>query len=190
MVNPYSAGTLTLQEAPSFAWRTNGLTFSRKPRKETVATLRRRRARLESKRFRWTPSPLRAFTCAIEKLHDFGRRLLGQLIRLCVTNISDQLDCPDFIRLAVMEAFAGSDDRAWPRVWLQLLLTTVTPHARRNSSARIGKRRIRLPVAAKTALVTAEKMPGVDTSPTPPGFSVLGTMWVSTTGASFIRTIG
>src|SRR5256885_1957002 len=23
MVNPYSAGTLTLQEAPSFAWRTN-----------------------------------------------------------------------------------------------------------------------------------------------------------------------
>ena len=29
MVSPYSAGTLTLQEAPSFAWRTNGLTMSR-----------------------------------------------------------------------------------------------------------------------------------------------------------------
>ena len=28
MVNPYSAGTLTLQEAPSFAWRTNGLRLS------------------------------------------------------------------------------------------------------------------------------------------------------------------
>jgi hypothetical protein len=29
MVNPYSAGTLTLQEAPSFSWRTNGLPLSR-----------------------------------------------------------------------------------------------------------------------------------------------------------------
>jgi len=28
MANPYSAGTLTLQEAPSFAWRTNGLALS------------------------------------------------------------------------------------------------------------------------------------------------------------------
>ena len=32
MVNPFSAGTLTLQEAPSFAWRTNGLTMSRAAR--------------------------------------------------------------------------------------------------------------------------------------------------------------
>ena len=32
MVNPYSAGTLTLQEAPSFAWRTNGLPLNRERR--------------------------------------------------------------------------------------------------------------------------------------------------------------
>ena len=36
MVSPYSAGTFTLQEAPSFAWRTNGLTFSRKPRERML----------------------------------------------------------------------------------------------------------------------------------------------------------
>ena len=46
MVNPYSAGTFTLQEAPSFAWRTNGSTFSRKPRERTVANSPRRGARL------------------------------------------------------------------------------------------------------------------------------------------------
>ena len=46
MVSPYSAGTLTLQEAPSFAWRTNGLTFSRKPREQTVAILHYRCARI------------------------------------------------------------------------------------------------------------------------------------------------
>ena len=39
MVNPYSAGTFTLQEAPNFAWRTNGFTFSRKPRAQNVASL-------------------------------------------------------------------------------------------------------------------------------------------------------
>ena len=34
MVSPYSAGTLTLQEAPSFAWRTNGSEFQ--PRRASV----------------------------------------------------------------------------------------------------------------------------------------------------------
>src|SRR6266566_42420 len=46
MVNPFSAGTLTLQEAPSFAWRTNGLTFSRRPREQNVANWNWHRARL------------------------------------------------------------------------------------------------------------------------------------------------
>ena len=32
LVRPYAARTLTLQEAPSFAWRTNGLGFSRRKR--------------------------------------------------------------------------------------------------------------------------------------------------------------
>ena len=39
----------------------------------------------------------------------------------------------------------------------------------------MGKRRMRLPVAAKIAFTTAEAMGGVDTFPAPPGFSVLGT---------------
>ena len=38
MVNPFSAGTLTLQEAPSFAWRSNGSTFSREPREDSFST--------------------------------------------------------------------------------------------------------------------------------------------------------
>ena len=46
MVNPYSAGTLTLLEAPSFAWRTNGSTFSRGPREQHVADSDYRSARL------------------------------------------------------------------------------------------------------------------------------------------------
>ena len=37
MVSPYSAGTFTLQEAPSFAWRTNGSTFSRETRGQPFA---------------------------------------------------------------------------------------------------------------------------------------------------------
>ena len=37
MVSPYSAGTFTLQEAPSFAWRTNGLPITRAERSEGTA---------------------------------------------------------------------------------------------------------------------------------------------------------
>ena len=37
MVSPYSAGTFTLQEAPSFAWRTNGPAISRKRRELNVS---------------------------------------------------------------------------------------------------------------------------------------------------------
>jgi len=36
MVSPYSAGTLTLQEAPRFAWRTNGLPLSRERRENQL----------------------------------------------------------------------------------------------------------------------------------------------------------
>jgi len=37
MVSPYSAGTFTLPEAPSFAWRTNGLPLSRERRESQLA---------------------------------------------------------------------------------------------------------------------------------------------------------
>ena len=46
MVNPYSAGTLTLQEAPSFAWRTNGFALTRKPRQEAITIGKEPLARL------------------------------------------------------------------------------------------------------------------------------------------------
>jgi hypothetical protein len=46
MVNPFSAGTLTLQEAPSFAWRTNDSTFSREPREHTTAKVNYPHARV------------------------------------------------------------------------------------------------------------------------------------------------
>jgi hypothetical protein len=46
MVSPFSAGTLTLQEAPSFAWRTNGSTLSRERREHTTAILKYSRARI------------------------------------------------------------------------------------------------------------------------------------------------
>ena len=44
------------------------------------------------------------------------------------------------------------------------------------SSARMGNRRIGLPVAAEIALHTAGAIGGVPGSPTPPGGSLLGTM--------------
>ena len=44
MVSPYSAGTLTLQEAPSCAWRTNGFTISRKRRGHHQRLRKNRRA--------------------------------------------------------------------------------------------------------------------------------------------------
>src|ERR1700680_146634 len=56
------------------------------------------------------------------------------------------------------------------------------------SALRMGSFRMRLPVAAKTALAMAGAMPGVLASPIPPGASVLGTMCTSTCGISSIRT--
>ena len=46
MVNPYSTGTRTLQEAPSFAWRTNGSTLNRERRENQFAMKRNRYAPL------------------------------------------------------------------------------------------------------------------------------------------------
>src|SRR5437870_2646793 len=46
MVNPYSAGTLTLQEAPSFAWRTNGLAISRQRRGPNLSSAETKARRL------------------------------------------------------------------------------------------------------------------------------------------------
>ena len=51
-----------------------------------------------------------------------------------------------------------------------------------------GSSRRRWPVSANTALATAGAIGGTPGSPTPPGFSVLGTMWTSTTGISFRRS--
>ena len=53
----------------------------------------------------------------------------------------------------------------------------------------IGSFRIRFPVAANIALQTAGAMGGVPGSPTPPGASLLGTMYTSTTGISARRSI-
>ena len=52
----------------------------------------------------------------------------------------------------------------------------------------IGSERMRLPVSAKIAFVTAGAIGGVPGSPMPPGFSALGTMWTSTFGISFMRS--
>jgi len=51
MVIPFSAGTLTLPEAPSFAWRTNGSALTRAERSEGTAQRRRvqRLVRLRNK---------------------------------------------------------------------------------------------------------------------------------------------
>src|SRR2546430_11212088 len=55
------------------------------------------------------------------------------------------------------------------------------------SSARMGNRRIGLPVAAKIALHTAGAIGGGPGSPAPPGASLLGMMWTSTSGMAFTR---
>jgi len=55
------------------------------------------------------------------------------------------------------------------------------------SAVSTGSVRIRVPVAAKIALVTAGATAAVGASPKPPGDSALFTRCVSTTGASFIR---
>jgi hypothetical protein len=56
--------------------------------------------------------------------------------------------------------------------------------------ALIGSLRIRCPVAAKMALQTAGAIQGTLISPTPPIGPVLGRMWVSTCGISFMRRMG
>ncbi len=53
-----------------------------------------------------------------------------------------------------------------------------------------GIERSRLPVSAKTAFAIAGGVTGTISSPTPVGFSVLGTMCVSITGHSLMRTTG
>lgn len=58
------------------------------------------------------------------------------------------------------------------------------------SLIRMGNFRIRFPVAAKIALHTAGAVHGTPGSPMPPDFSLFFTMCTSTSGASFIRTIG
>ena len=50
-----------------------------------------------------------------------------------------------------------------------------------------GSVRMRLPVAAKTALLSAGPIGGTPGSPTPVGFSVEGKMWTSTFGISSMR---
>ena len=55
---------------------------------------------------------------------------------------------------------------------------------------RIGSRRIRLPVAAKIALVTAGATGGTAGSPTPPHFSPPeSARWVRISGISFMRSM-
>jgi hypothetical protein len=55
------------------------------------------------------------------------------------------------------------------------------------SSARIGRRRMRLPVPAKIALQTAGAITGRPGSPMPVGSSVLLTTWTSILGVSLTR---
>src|SRR6266550_5693701 len=78
---------------------------------------------------------------------------------------------------------------AWD-VGLQAHTPRPTPHAIWSYvSFPIGNRRIRFPVRAKIALHTAGAIGGVPGSPTPPCESLLGTMYTSTTGIPFIRSI-
>ena len=72
-------------------------------------------------------------------------------------------------------------------VWLQLPFDNQKNACQVRSSAWMGRRRRRLPVAAKMALQIAGAITGTVGSPMPVGFSVLATMWTSTGGASFIR---
>ncbi len=57
------------------------------------------------------------------------------------------------------------------------------------SSERIGKRRTLFPVAAKIAFVSAGATGGTPGSPTPVGFSLLGTICTSISGVSLMRSI-
>src|ERR1700732_639367 len=65
----------------------------------------------------------------------------------------------------------------------------LAPAVSANSLARIGSRRMRFPVAAKIALASAGATGGTPGSPTPVGFTVLGTMCTSIFGDSKIRSI-
>ena len=59
-----------------------------------------------------------------------------------------------------------------------------------NKTVSIGSVRVRLPVAAKMALVTAGATAAVGASPKPPGDAALLTKYVSMCGASLIRIDG
>src|SRR5258708_209601 len=61
--------------------------------------------------------------------------------------------------------------------------------SRARSLARIGSLRMRLPVTAKIAFASAGATGGTPGSPTPVGFSVLGTICTSISGDSKIRSI-
>ena len=61
------------------------------------------------------------------------------------------------------------------------------PNHYAKSSWRMGRRRMRLPVAWKMALHTAGAIPGVLASPAPPEAFWLGTMWTSTAGIPSMR---
>src|SRR5438445_13826859 len=64
----------------------------------------------------------------------------------------------------------------------------VSPHAERSCFSS-GSLRMRLPVAAKTALASAGAVTAVPGSPIPPGFSKLRTRCTSIAGASLIRNV-
>src|SRR5438105_349864 len=64
----------------------------------------------------------------------------------------------------------------------------VSPQAERSCFSR-GSLRMRLPVAAKTALASAGAVTAVPGSPIPPGFSKLRTRRTSIAGASLIRSV-
>ena len=71
----------------------------------------------------------------------------------------------------------GAKTRVTTLAWLLWRFSSpYSPERSTNSSRLIGKLRIRFPVAAKIALTTAGAIGGVPGSPTPPCFSVLGTM--------------
>ncbi len=78
-----------------------------------------------------------------------------------------------------------ADKTLHPKIEACLVFMAWSPlEAHTDAPIRSGSRRRRFPVAAKTALATAGATGGTPGSPTPPGFSVLCTMCVSTRGMS------
>lgn len=67
----------------------------------------------------------------------------------------------------------GCPDKSTTTSWIS---ATTKRHAERKSFARMGRRRMRLPVAAKIAFATAGAVGGTPGSPQPLGASSLGTI--------------